>query len=110
MPGKWGRGQRWADRDPEVRKRANERRRWQRLEELYGVTKDQYLALHKKQKGKCALCGWKPKSNQRRLSVDHCHKSKAVRGLLCMHCNYDVVGYIEKHPVLWENLKSYLER
>jgi hypothetical protein len=50
-----------------------------------GITDDAYTALLEAQGGHCALCPATPKT--RRLSVDHDHKTGAVRGLLCHRCN-----------------------
>lgn len=52
----------------------------------YGMTKDQYDALHDAQNGVCAICRKRQPSGQR-LVVDHCHRSGVTRGLLCHKCN-----------------------
>lgn len=49
----------------------------------YGLTVAQFIGMLRKQKGKCAIC-------QHKLiipEVDHDHKTKRVRGLLCPLCN-----------------------
>ena len=49
-----------------------------------------YEELYKSQDGKCAICGTeKPSKSGRtkRLSIDHCHETNIVRGLLCERCN-----------------------
>jgi len=59
------------------------------LMSLYGITKADYDKMVKRQKGKCCIC--KDITNQdvtrEKLSVDHCHKTGVVRGLLCPKCN-----------------------
>jgi hypothetical protein len=50
-----------------------------------GVTDAEYARLLAAQGGGCAICGNPPKT--RRLHVDHDHKTKRVRGLLCHRCN-----------------------
>jgi len=52
--------------------------------ELPGA-KETYDRLLAEQGGVCAICGNPPKT--RRLSIDHDHKTGAVRGLLCFQCN-----------------------
>lgn len=52
----------------------------------YGISLEEYERLLKKQRGRCAICHRKP-SSKRRLCVDHCHRTKRVRGLLCIKCN-----------------------
>lgn len=59
------------------------------LRRLYGIDLDEYDFLFKKQRGLCAIC-LKPNSTdsrKKRLSIDHCHTTGKVRGLLCGNCN-----------------------
>jgi hypothetical protein len=44
-----------------------------------------YEAQLARQGGHCAICPNTPKS--RRLHIDHDHKTKVIRGLLCFPCN-----------------------
>lgn len=64
------------------------------LKHNYNITLEFYKELEAKQKGVCAICGFKDvyfdkNGNQffRRLAVDHCHETGKVRGLLCSGCN-----------------------
>lgn len=58
----------------------------------YGISPEQYQEMVDSQNGVCAICR-QPESalNKRReikqLSVDHCHETGTVRGLLCHGCN-----------------------
>ena len=56
-----------------------------RAKRVYGITLEQYEEALKMQNGRCALCRALPK--KRRLSIDHCHKTGQLRGLLCLRCN-----------------------
>jgi hypothetical protein len=63
------------------------------LKQCYGLSLEEYDEMVERQGGVCAICG-KPETAQdvnsgtnRRLSVDHCHKTNEVRGLLCSKCN-----------------------
>jgi Recombination endonuclease VII len=70
------------------------------LKSLYGISVDDYKNLLKKQKGRCAICRKTPKQARcRRLHVDHNHKTKDVRGLLCQVCNLRV-GTLESFPLV----------
>ncbi len=68
----------------------------------YGIDLNRYNEMMVEQDGACAICFKKEtaldykSSSSRRLCVDHCHKTKKVRGLLCRGCN-TMIGFIEKH-------------
>jgi hypothetical protein len=51
----------------------------------FGISVEEYAAMEERQGWKCAICGTSPFA--RRLSVDHCHKTDRIRGLLCVKCN-----------------------
>lgn len=56
----------------------------------YKITLKEYDDLLKKQNFKCAICGSDKSGNNKfakNFSIDHCHKTKKVRGLLCNSCN-----------------------
>jgi hypothetical protein len=86
-----------------------------RLKNLYGLTVEQYEEMLSRQAGVCAICkqpetraaiggkGVKP------LSVDHCHGSRKVRGLLCSHCN-TALGLLNDDIGLFEACIDYLKR
>lgn len=57
------------------------------IERKYDITIAEYRTMEKMQRGKCRICGHKPRKDQMRLAVDHCHTTQAVRGLLCSNCN-----------------------
>lgn len=55
------------------------------LIKTYGINLYDYHDLLKKQDGSCFIC--RKKVSNKRLVVDHCHKTGIVRGLLCSKCN-----------------------
>lgn len=60
------------------------------LKKKYGLTPDDFLKISEKQGDVCAICGSPPRGGnamEKRLHVDHCHRTGKVRGLLCNHCN-----------------------
>ncbi len=71
--------------DPQFRAKNVQHVQIARYKSLYGITIEEYNILLEFQEGKCAICGRPPKN--RRLAVDHDHKTGEVRGLLCMRCN-----------------------
>lgn len=60
-----------------------------------------YQQMFKKQRGRCAICR-KPETSQRykTLTVDHCHSTGKIRGLLCSNCNRGLGLFREKVRVL----------
>ncbi len=57
---------------------------------FYGLETDLYWEL---QALGCAICGEKEMNRGREmLSIDHCHETGKVRGLLCNNCNRYRVG------------------
>ncbi|WJV49930.1 endonuclease VII domain-containing protein [Streptomyces flavofungini] len=86
-----------------------------RVHRTYGLSVDDYAQIFKFQDGRCAICRETRRTN---LAVDHCHKTNAVRGLLCARCNSTLLArgardrvdvlrraadYLEKYPA-WEAL------
>ena len=83
-------------------------RRNYNLQRLYGINLKQYTQMLKDQNGVCKICGGTNKGKT--LHVDHNHKTKRVRGLLCFRCNRGV-GYLErffKDTTIMTNAVEYL--
>src|SRR5256885_9267394 len=96
---------RWAN-DPDYRKRRSNSNYARYLKRCYGLTLQQYQALLGTQKGRCAICKRKPRD---RLQVDHCHRSKVIRRLLCGLCNRGL-GLFRDDPRLLRSAAAYLCR
>mgnify|MGYP001581686368 CR=1 FL=1 len=79
----------------------------------YGLSLQDYEDLLEQQGKVCAICG----SPERRrmngivipLSVDHCHETNKIRGLLCNDCNAGIAMLREDAEILRAAI-SYLER
>ncbi len=71
-----------------------------------GLTLDQFHALMERQDFSCAICG---EALDFRPTVDHCHATNRVRGLLCMNCNLGL-GHFGDHPARLVSAAQYLER
>ena len=76
----------------------------------YNLTPIDYENLLKKQNYKCAICGSSNPGNthKKHFSVDHCHKTNKVRGLLCHKCNTSLGGFNDS-PKLLKLAVCYLE-
>lgn len=82
--------------------RLKSRRRNTRLKKKFGINYNQYQKILEEQDYKCFICGEKEPADNRILSVDHCHDTGRIRGLLCSNCNTalgkfkDNVNYLTK--------------
>lgn len=59
--------------------------------------------MEEEQQGKCGIC-----KESKKLFVDHCHKTRKVRGLLCSKCNL-IIGQLNDSVEVGKNLVKYLE-
>jgi len=75
---------------------------------LYGVTPEIYERMLAKQNGKCAICGTTSPGKNKSFSVDHCHSTGLVRGLLCSNCNA-LLGYAKDKQSVLLAAVTYLE-
>jgi hypothetical protein len=77
------------DMSEEDRAKHLETKRANSIMKRYGVTPDNYKAMLEAQGGTCALCPRTPEQERyNKLSIDHCHTTGKVRGLLCASCNH----------------------
>ena len=92
-----------------ARKRATSEGAWaKRIEETYGITAEEYYAIHEAQGGRCYICQ-RANGNVRRLAVDHDHDTGLVRGLLCKPCNRNVLGHARDDIEYFERAIAYLQ-
>lgn len=79
------------------------------LKSLYGITLDEYREMLESQDGRCKICSKTAEElGEPRLSVDHDHETKVVRGLLCGNCNRGL-GKFRDDPGLLRSAIQYLE-
>ncbi|MCX4685457.1 endonuclease VII domain-containing protein [Kitasatospora purpeofusca] len=78
-----------------------------RLQATYGLSAEDYQALFEAQDGRCAICLETRRTN---LAVDHCHKTEAIRGLLCQRCNGQLLARgARDRPEVLRRAADYLE-
>lgn len=100
----------WWGSFPSRRSRSKE----SKLQSNFGISLEEYEALFKEQGGVCKICGEPEKRTDPRtgkiyaLSVDHCHKTGKIRGLLCMAHN-KAIGLFGDSVSLLRAAISYLE-
>ena len=73
---------RWKAKHPEERLHLERRYR-------YRLSKVEYQNFQDRAGGRCEICGVQPK----KLCMDHDHKTKRVRGMLCDRCNKALGAY-----------------
>jgi len=84
----------------------NNRKTW--LKQKYKITINEYEVILKSQDGLCAIC--KKKETQKNfLSIDHCHISNKIRGLLCSGCN-KALGFINDDIRILKSMIEYLSK
>lgn len=101
--------QRWkstnSERESLNNKGHNLTKYWPNLSALDAVKK--YDALFQNQNGKCKICQRHQSEFKKALHVDHNHKTKKIRGLLCFSCN-SILGHAKEDPIVLMTAVDYL--
>lgn len=84
-----------------------------KLKYRYNISIEEYETLVNQSDSKCFICNLpetavNSKGEVRLLSVDHCHTTQKVRGLLCHKCNAGL-GYFRDSIENLKNAIQYLE-
>jgi len=79
------------------------------LRERYDISLEDFNELFVKQNGCCAICNIHQAQTSRRFHLDHNHKTKQIRGLLCESCNH-LIGQANENPTTLVNAAIYLEK
>jgi len=78
------------------------------LKYRYGITLDEYNQMLISQNGVCQICNKSCPSGYA-LSVDHCHRTGKVRGLLCVECNTGI-GKLKDSVELLSKAIEYIKK
>lgn len=82
------------------------------IKSTYGLSASDYKQLLDDCNGTCSICNQKETATIRgkvcELTVDHCHQSGKVRGLLCRQCNVGLGNFKDNVGLLQSAIK-YLE-
>jgi len=76
-----------------------ESRKKHALKKKYGLTPEQFGEMLASQGNACAICRT-AFSDDNNPDIDHCHKTGAVRGLLCHPCNMGLGGFKDDPALL----------
>ena len=93
----------YARKNPDKVRRWGFRQTWKKKGFDPGIVE----AFAASQLQECAIC--KATKDYQALGVDHCHKTKKLRGLLCSGCNTGL-GQFKDDPTLLRKAADYLER
>lgn len=104
---------RWAEKGSDIlaaRRKYKSETYWaNNLKYHYGITKETYLQMLSDQGESCGICKVSIGMLNKRLSVDHCHKTGRVRGLLCQNCNA-ALGQLRESEEITISLLDYIRR
>lgn len=99
--------QRWNKQNPEKHKAIYRRcNHASNLKKRFGLTVPEFDALAQQSDGTCGICH-RPETRNRRLSLDHNHRTGEIRGFLCSRCNL-LLGNGGDNPDLLEAAATYL--
>lgn len=100
------RSRQWRLEFPEKAKQTD---RNARLKHVFGITEDMFEELLAKQKDCCAICLKHKSDHKTKFHIDHNHKTREIRGLLCNFCNRRVIGR-HTNADLFERASVYLRQ
>jgi len=83
-------------------------RRNYNLKRQYGITLDDYNALFAEQDYKCKICKTSDPGSKHGWCVDHDHKTKIIRAVLCTHCNR-MLGAARDNPDILRSAATFLD-
>lgn len=107
--------EKYRKKNPEIYRKAS-KKHWNALHDKkkhanwlkrYGLTHEKYVEMFEQQDGRCKICT-KECSSGMNLSVDHCHKTGKIRGLLCKKCN-SALGMLNDDIALFRSAIMYLK-
>jgi Recombination endonuclease VII len=103
-PCKIEKNQKWREENPGKWQDNLNSRIWYVRSKKYGVTREKFMEMLKSQNNLCSIC---KKEIDESASVDHCHNTGQVRGLLCRNCNAGI-GLFEDNVESLRNAIQYL--
>jgi hypothetical protein len=77
------------------------------LKSKYDITIEDYNNMLESQDGVCAICGVDTPDS---FHVDHCHRTKEIRGILCAHCNRGLGEFKDSTEILAKAIKYLCRR
>ena len=90
-----------------VRQNNPDREKCNRYRSKYGISLKKYTEMLESQDFRCKICTKHQDNHRRPLSIDHCHKTNKIRGLLCDDCNLGLGKFKDDMKLLF-NAAEYL--
>lgn len=84
-----------------------EKVRSRELKKKYGLSVEKFNAMLSDQGGACKICKKQAQKNKN-LSVDHCHTSNRIRGIICQPCNM-ALGMVKDNVGVLRSMIAYVE-
>lgn len=81
--------------------------KWLRIKKEYGMSKKEFYLMLNVQNKKCSICEYD--LTEKNTHIDHCHKTKKVRSLLCSRCN-QAIGLLDENICRMRKAIQYLEQ
>jgi thiol-disulfide isomerase/thioredoxin len=79
------------------------------IKRKYGISEEEYIQILKKFDNKCGICSSTDSGGRsKRMSLDHCHKTGKIRGILCHSCNTGL-GLLKDSTEILQKAIDYLE-
>jgi hypothetical protein len=84
---------------------------WKRhIKAKFGINENAYHDLVESQGNRCGICRTdSPSSKHGKWSIDHCHSTGKIRGLLCQSCNKGL-GLFRDNVAFLQQAVQYLNR
>jgi len=87
--------------------------KFNKIKQIYGISREEFEALICIQDFRCAICRKEidPTVNSKKSKalIDHNHKSGKIRGIVCINCN-SILGYCKEDPKILLEAIRYLEK
>ena len=96
-----------ADYQKQYRKDNPEKIKNNELQRRFGITLEDYNKMLEDQNGCCKICNVHHTEEKQALSVDHCHTTQKIRGLLCNTCNR-AIGLLKDNTETLQKAIEYL--
>jgi hypothetical protein len=95
--------------DRKLKAQDPDKRRWDQIKRLYGLSKEGFMVLWQSQQGRCEICSDHLSLDRKGgFATDHNHLTGEVRGLLCKPCNH-ALGLFKDSPSVLEAATVYLK-